>query len=487
MRRWVLGTSVVLALVTGCKDAFRARPEVAAEAGGTELSTDRLASLMAGIKGVPMSREAADFIAGMWVDQTLFAQAVAKGDNLTDSAIATQVLWPELSQLIAERWHDSLLARRAPMTPAVADSIYNAGELRILQHILIKIEPNAEPPARAAGKKRADAVLARVAKGGDFAALAKELSDDPSSKPDGGYLPPAPRGRWVTAFDSAGWTLAPGQRTGLVESPFGYHIIRRPPPAEVQQRFLAFAREQVGNQLDAIYMDSLGARRGLKLSSNAAAAVREAMANRDKSAHSTTALATYTGGALTVGDFVRWVNALGPAMAADLARRPDSSVTRFVQLLAQNELLLKQADSAGIKPMPEEWKQMQAQYAAQVDTLKMSLGLSAADFADPAMPEGDRVRAASVKIESYWDEVAKGGPRPRPIPPQLAAILRDKLGYKLETAGLEQAVTLAKAKKAHNDSTNAKGVAAPTPGVTPGAPPPSLTPPAQAPAAPGAH
>ena len=77
MRRWVAGTAVVLALASGCKDAFRARAEVAAEAGGQELSTDRLASLMAGIKGVPMSREAAEFIAGMWVDQTLFAQAVA--------------------------------------------------------------------------------------------------------------------------------------------------------------------------------------------------------------------------------------------------------------------------------------------------------------------------------------------------------------------------------------------------------------------------
>ena len=53
MRRWVAGTAVVLALASGCKDAFRARAEVAAEAGGQELSTDRLASLMAGIKGVP--------------------------------------------------------------------------------------------------------------------------------------------------------------------------------------------------------------------------------------------------------------------------------------------------------------------------------------------------------------------------------------------------------------------------------------------------
>ncbi len=481
MRRWLAGTLVTLLALAGCKDAFRARPEIAAEAGGQELKTERLASLMAGIKGVPMSREAADFISGMWVDQTLFAQAIAGGKELTDSATAAKVLWPELSQLVAERWHDTLLARRAPFTPNVADSIYNWGDVRILQHILIRIEPNAEPPARAAGKKRAEAALARVARGGDFAGLARELSEDPASKPDGGYLPPAPRGKWVTAFDSAGWTLAPGDRTGLVESPFGYHIIRRPPASEVRDKMLAYARERVGNQLDSIYLDSLGLRRGLKVDRNAATTMRDAITDRDRAGRSQAVLASYDRGQLTVADFMKWVNALGPAWAADLVRRPDSSMVHFVRLLAQNQMLLQQADSAGIHPTTDEWEGMMARYKAQVDTLRMSLGLSAADFSDPAMPEADRIRAASVKIESHWDEVANGGPRPRPIPPQLASILRVGAQYRLDQAGLDRAVDLAKEMKAHNDSTNARGTAAPVapaPGVTPGAPQPTLPAPA---------
>ena len=169
------------------------------------------------------------------------------------------------------------------------------------------------------------------------------MSDDPASKPEGGYLPPAPRGKWVTAFDSAGWTLAPGERTGLVESPFGYHIIRRPAPAEVQDRMLAYAQERVGTVLDSIYLDSLGIRRGLKVDRNAPTTMREAMTNRDKSSHSTTALAKYDRGTLTVADFMRWVNALGPSWAADLVARPDSMLSQFVRLLAQNQMLLQQA------------------------------------------------------------------------------------------------------------------------------------------------
>lgn len=477
MRRWTTLTMVAGAalVVAGCdkmKDAFRARPEIAAEAGGQVLKAERLASLMTGIKGVPMSREAAEFISGMWVDQTLFAQAVAAGRDLADSATAREVLWPELAELIGSRWHDTLVAHRAPSTPGMADSVYNAGDIRLLQHILIRVEPNAEPPARAAGRKKAEAALGRVERGGDFARLAKELSDDPASKLDSGYLPPAQRGKWVTAFDSAGWSLAPGQRTGLVESPFGFHIIRRPPLGEVQGRILAYAQERVGAVLDSIYLDSLGARRELTVERGAAAAMREALSDRDKASRSTTPLAKYQGGTLTVADFMRWVNALGPNWAADLMARPDSMLSHFVRLIAQNQMLLQQADSAGIQPSEAEWASLMQRYRGQVDTLRMSLGLAAADLSDPATSPADRARAASLKIESYWDRVATGGPRPRPIPPQLAALLRQQSKHRIDQAGLLRAVELAKEQRARADSGGGPSGAAPVaPGVVPGGAP----------------
>ena len=113
-----------------------------------------------------MSREAAEFISGMWIDQTLFAQAIAKGRALDDSATAFKVLWPELAQLTAERWHDTLVARRAPFTDAIADSVYNKGDIRpAAAHPHPARMPNAEPPARAAGKKKADAALRGGGKG----------------------------------------------------------------------------------------------------------------------------------------------------------------------------------------------------------------------------------------------------------------------------------------------------------------------------------
>ncbi len=466
MRRVWLVVAVLVA--TGCKDAFRARPEVVAEAGGQELSVDRLAQLMVGIKGVPVSRDAAEFMANMWVDHTLFSQAVAGGNPLTDSLTATRVLWPELAELRGTRWHDTLLARRSPATTATADSVYASDGTRLLQHILVRVEPNAEPPARTAAKKKADAIYSRLTGGADFATLARQVSEDPASKSDGGYLPPSARGKYVTAFDSAGWSLAPGGMTNVVETPFGYHIIRRPPATEVRDRLLVFARERMGFVLDSVYLETLGAQKRLKVEAGAPAAMRAAIADRDGERRSTRVLAAFDGGALTVGDFLRWVSALGPNWAADLGKQPDSSLTGFVKLIAQNHLLLQQADSAGVDIGRDEWASLMQRFTGQVDTLKLMLDLSAADISDPSTAKSDRSRVAAMKIATYWDRVLAGTARPRPIPGQLSGILREEAEFSLDQAALLRAVEVATALKAAKDSAaSASG----SPGLPPGAPP----------------
>jgi PPIC-type PPIASE domain len=477
MRRWSM---VVLALaLAGCdnlKDMFSARPEVAAEASGRQLKVERLAKLMTSIKGVPLTRDAGELIANMWVDHTLFAQALAGGTSLNDSSVIAQAMWPEISEIRGSRWHDTLVSHRATMTPGTGDSIYNANQVRLLQHILFRVPPNSEPPAREAARRKADAAYAKLKGGANFAQLATQISDDPGSKRDGGYLPPAPRGKWVTAFDSAGWTLAPGAMTPVIESPFGFHIIRRPPADEIRDRLVVYARERIGAALDSAYLDSLGARRHLKVESNAPTVMRDALGNRAEAIHSQTPLATYDGGSLTVAEFMRWVGALGPNWGKDLLARPDSAVSQFARLIAQNQILLQQADSAGIAVTPLEWAGMMAQYRGQLDTLRMGLDLYGSDMTDSANTPADRVRVAGIKVESYWDRIAAGTLRPRPIPLSLASVLRQTGTFKVNLAGIDRAIELAKVIKAKADSTSLAPQAVPSqppPGVVPYAPGPS--------------
>jgi hypothetical protein len=238
------------------------------------------------------------------------------------------------------------------------------------------------------------------------------MSDDPGSRRDGGYLPPAPRGQYVTAFDSAGWTLAPGAMSGLVETPFGYHIIRRPPSAEVRDRLLAFARERLGVQLDSMYLDSLATRYKLRVEGGAAPALRAAITDRTTAVRSKQALARYEGGELTVADFMRWAASLPPSWGSQMLQQPDSSLTAFVEIIGKNELLLQEADRAGIQATPVEWASMYETFRAQIDTLRMNLGLSA-EISD-AGAVNDRARVAAAKIKASGTSSRRR--RPRPIP-----------------------------------------------------------------------
>lgn len=97
-------------------------------------------------------------------------------------------------------------------------------------HILISTEatdPNADPnQMRAQAREKAEKLLTQVKEGGDFAALAKENSADHYSAIRGGELPPFGRGDMVPPFEEAAFALKVGELSDLIETQFGYHIIK---------------------------------------------------------------------------------------------------------------------------------------------------------------------------------------------------------------------------------------------------------------------
>ena len=94
-------------------------------------------------------------------------------------------------------------------------------------HILVLVPQDATPEAKDAAKKKIDGVLAEVNAGKDFAELAKANSDDPGSKENGGDLDFFPRGAMVKPFEDAAFALKDGEVSGVVETQFGYHIIKK--------------------------------------------------------------------------------------------------------------------------------------------------------------------------------------------------------------------------------------------------------------------
>jgi len=93
-------------------------------------------------------------------------------------------------------------------------------------HILIKPDPNGDPnQAKAAAKSKAEELLKKVKEGADFAELAKTNSGCPSAA-KGGDLGLFGRGRMVKPFEDTAFAMKPGQTSDVVETQFGYHIIK---------------------------------------------------------------------------------------------------------------------------------------------------------------------------------------------------------------------------------------------------------------------
>ena len=102
---------------------------------------------------------------------------------------------------------------------------FNKPEQVKASHILIKVAPTATPEEKTAAKAKIDGLLKQVKAGGDFAALARENSDCPS-KTNNGDLGFFEKGSMVPEFANAAFSMKAGQVSNVVETQFGYHIIK---------------------------------------------------------------------------------------------------------------------------------------------------------------------------------------------------------------------------------------------------------------------
>jgi peptidyl-prolyl cis-trans isomerase D len=106
-------------------------------------------------------------------------------------------------------------------------SRYTAAEERRASHVLVKAAKDAPAAERTKAKSKAEALLAELRKTpAAFADVAKKNSDDPGSAERGGDLDFFGRGAMVKPFEDAAFAMKPGEISNVVESDFGFHIIR---------------------------------------------------------------------------------------------------------------------------------------------------------------------------------------------------------------------------------------------------------------------
>ncbi len=131
-------------------------------------------------------------------------------------------------------------------------------------HILIDTRDAETEEAKQEARARAEELLDQLEGGADFAELAREHSEGPSAQ-NGGSLPQFSRGEMVPPFEEAAFALEPGETSDVVETRFGFHIIRveeksaggTTPYEEVKPQIAQYLEQQKQQEAVQSYLDEL--------------------------------------------------------------------------------------------------------------------------------------------------------------------------------------------------------------------------------------
>jgi peptidyl-prolyl cis-trans isomerase C len=214
-------------------------------------------------------------IQGQFPNEQAFTKA------LSDQHVTVQQLKDDQrQQMIVARVIDTEVNSKVAVTPKDVDDFYAKNPDKFKEpeavhaaHILIRTPQGADAAAKAKAKAEAEATLKQVQGGGDFAKLAREKSQDPGSAPNGGDLNFFAKGQMVPQFEEAAFKLKPGEVSPVVESPFGFHIIkmleRRPartvPLEEARPQVTEFLKQQQASQKTVAFIDQLKAKSKIEI------------------------------------------------------------------------------------------------------------------------------------------------------------------------------------------------------------------------------
>ena len=238
-RRTGLGALLAVAIfVTGSPALAQTSPPpasdpVVATVNGVEIHQSDLALAEEDVgPSIPAATPEAkrEWLTNYLVDMALLSQQ-AEAQKIQDEAEFKRRLAFQRQKALME----SLLQNigKASLTPEAMRNVYNEAVKQIsdeqevhARHILFRVPDANDAKASKAAEDKAKAALARIKKGEDFAVVAKELTEDPPGKQDGGDLGYFTKDQMVPEFSEKAFSMAKGQVSDPVKTAFGWHIIK---------------------------------------------------------------------------------------------------------------------------------------------------------------------------------------------------------------------------------------------------------------------
>jgi len=444
MRRGFWVAAVVVA-VSGCADALTSRVDVVARAGDYELGVDRLAELMATGKGLRLQRSVAEGISVMWVDYTTFADRLLAGDSLLDSGYVDAAMWAEIQQEIADRYHEHLVDRLIRLDSAQLDSVYAAGEYRLIRQVLFAVGPNASPEVRTAKGRLARDTQMKLVSGALTWEQAAAANEDPGARDSLGSVGVMARGDMVPPFENAAYALAPDAVSPVIETSYGFHILWRPALADVRDEFRDGIEERRERDFDDAFLAEVPERWEIDVRRGIGPAVRAVGVDAMRAKESGKVLGSYRGGRFHVSDLARWIQAMPLQIRQQIGGATDSQAVQLVGSLIRNEALVQEARDSGVT--------LDAEFRADItDQLRRQIALVSALLGMPldtlnalrALPPKARHDTVTVRVLTYLQGLAEAKVRLQTVPPFLADTLRAETQWEIVPAGVERVLERAR-------------------------------------------
>lgn len=427
---------------TACSEAFTTNVTVVARSGDAELTVNRLAEIVATAPDIPIQREVIELLAFRWVELAAWAQRAAAGDSLIDSTLIMEAMWPDTRGAVV----DSFLALRwgelDPVEPAQVDSAYRSGQLRMIAHVLKRVTDSMTPEQKAAKKTEAERLWATLENGGTWAQI-NAANDDEVARQQGGLLGILRRGATVPQFENVAFALGSGEVSPVTETQYGYHIIFRPPLADVREPFTAAVEAAFRQRADSAYEQELLSASRVEFRPEAPAAIREAARWPVRMRQSEKVLATFDGGRFTVRDFIRWLHILPMEIVQRIDSASDEQLGQLARSLVTRELIWRAARERGLELSPERYQAIADSYRSQIAELQTATQVYPDSLADFRPTLKERSDVAMLLIERYLEQGTKNTSLFIPVPPFLGERLLDETDWEVDQRGIDRVVARA--------------------------------------------
>ncbi len=431
----------------GCSDLWRRN--VVARANDHILTVDRFAELL--VEGqVQLSPTVVEQWAWMWLQYSLFLQGVARGDSFTDTATVMEAMWPAVLTSTVETYFQRLLSEQVVVDSAVLDSVYHAGDHRIIDHIMIRSDEHSSAGEKATRRRRAETIRARLAAGRSWVSEAR-TSDDHSTRASQGRLGLVGRGEVPPEFEAAAFMLEPGELSDVVETADGYHIVRRPPLEEVREEYADRIRALLTERWRRDFTDALVQQYDIKVVDGGPEIIRDVAGRpvRAMALERDRLIGTYDGGELTDVDYVGWLQALPVLELRSVGGAKDEQLKQMAANAMRWEVLFREAKSVGITLSDSSYEMISEEFDGRLASVRIAMRV---DSAMMHATGGDRDRIAREVLNRYMVGILVASERVSLVPPFLARKLRRQADWEFSYRALDRAILKAERLRTARDA-----------------------------------